>query len=59
MFILTQGGPRNSTNVLMFEAYRSGFAFQDYGRSMAIITLLTVCILIIIGFQIKFLRPKN
>jgi ABC-type sugar transport system permease subunit len=59
MFILTQGGPRNSTNVLMFEAYRSGFAFQDYGRSMAIITILTVCILIIIGFQIKFLRPKN
>jgi multiple sugar transport system permease protein len=59
MFILTQGGPRNSTNVLMFEAYRSGFAFQDYGRSMAIITLLTMCILIIIGFQIKFLRPKN
>ena len=59
MFILTQGGPRNSTNVLMFEAYRSGFAFQDYGRSMSIVTILTVCILIIIGIQIKFLRPKN
>ena len=55
MFILTQGGPRNSTNVLMYEAYRSGFAFQDYGRSMAIVTILTVLILIIIGIQIRFL----
>jgi multiple sugar transport system permease protein len=59
MFILTQGGPRNSTNVLMYEAYRSGFAFQDYGRSMAIVTILTVVILIIIGIQIKYFRPKH
>ena len=59
MFILTQGGPRNSTNVLMYEAYRSGFAFQDYGRSMAIVTILTVLILIIIGIQIRFFRPKH
>ena len=59
MFILTQGGPRNSTNVLMYEAYRSGFAFQDYGRSLAIVTILTVLILIIIGIQIRFFRPKH
>jgi ABC-type sugar transport system permease subunit len=59
MFLLTQGGPRNSTNVLMFEAYRSGFAFQDFGRSMAIVTILTIVILIVIGIQIRFLRPKH
>lgn len=58
MFILTQGGPRNSTNVLMYEAYRSGFAFQDYGRSMAIVTILTAIILIIVGIQLRFFKPK-
>ncbi|MBL6945058.1 MAG: sugar ABC transporter permease [Rhodospirillales bacterium] len=59
MFLLTQGGPRNSTNVLMFEAYRSGFAFQDFGRSMAIVTILTIVILIVIGIQIRLLRAKH
>ena len=44
MIILTKGGPLQSTNVLIYEGYRSGFYYQDWGRSLSIITILT-CLL--------------
>ena len=42
MIILTKGGPLQSTNVLIYEGYRSGFYYQDWGRSLSIVTILTV-----------------
>ena len=59
MIILTQGGPRQTTNVLMYEAYRSGFIFQDFGRSMAIVTILTAITLAVIGLQVLFLGDRK
>ena len=59
MIILTKGGPLQSTNVLIFEGYRSGFYYQDWGRSLSIITILTVITLIVIGLQLLFLSEKN
>ena len=59
MIILTKGGPMQSTNVLVYEAYRSGFYYQDWGRSLSITTLLTLISLIIIGFQLFFLGEKR
>jgi multiple sugar transport system permease protein len=59
MILLTQGGPRQTTNVLMYEAYRSGFIFQDFGRSMAIVTILTSVTLIVIAAQVFFLGEKK
>ncbi|MCY4461672.1 MAG: sugar ABC transporter permease [Albidovulum sp.] len=59
MIILTQGGPRQTTNVLMYEAYRSGFIFQDFGRSMAIVTLLTAITLAVIALQVLVLGDRR
>ena len=59
MIILTQGGPRTSTNVLMYEAYRSGFIFQDFGRSMSIVTILTSITLVVITIQFLFLGDRK
>jgi multiple sugar transport system permease protein len=59
MIILTKGGPMQSTNVLAFEAYRSGFYYQDWGRSLSIISILTVISLVVIGLQLLFLGEKN
>ena len=59
MIILTKGGPMQSTNVLVFEAYRSGFYYQDWGRSLSIITILTVITLIVIGLQLLFLGESR
>ena len=59
MIILTKGGPLQSTNVLIYEGYRSGFFYQDWGRSLSIVTILTVITLIVIGLQLLFLSEKN
>ena len=59
MIILTKGGPLQSTNVLIYEGYRSGFYYQDWGRSLSIVTILTVITLIVIGLQLLFLIEKN
>jgi len=59
MIILTQGGPRQSTNVLMYEAYRTGFLFQDFGKSMAIVTILTSITMLVIALQVLFLGDRR
>ena len=59
MIILTKGGPMQSTNVLVFEAYRSGFYYQDWGRSLSIISILTIITLVVIGLQLLFLGDSS
>jgi multiple sugar transport system permease protein len=60
IFMLTQGGPADSTNVLMYEAYKSGFVFGDMGRAMAIVVVVVAILLVIVGLQFKLLSgPKE
>ena len=35
MYMITLGGPEMSTNLMMYEAYKSGFIYADFGRSYA------------------------
>ncbi|MDF2858653.1 MAG: transporter permease [Neobacillus sp.] len=58
MYILTKGGPENSTNVLMAESFNSAFVYSDPGRASAIVILLLLIILVIIGIQFRLLRSK-
>lgn len=59
IFMLTQGGPADSTNVLMYEAYKSGFVFGDMGRAMAIIVVVVAILLVIVGLQFKLLTGNK
>ena len=59
MIILTKGGPLQSTNVLIYEGYRSGFYYQDWGRALSIITILTTISLIVIGLQLILLGERR
>ncbi|MDB5585299.1 MAG: hypothetical protein JWP26_269 [Devosia sp.] len=59
IFMLTQGGPAGSTNVLMYEAYKSGFVFGDMGRAMAIIVVVVAILLVIVGLQFKLLSGRK
>jgi len=58
IFMITQGGPRGSTNVLMYEAYKSGFAFGDMGRAMAIVVCLVAILLVIVALQFRLLNGR-
>jgi multiple sugar transport system permease protein len=59
IFMLTQGGPADSTDVLMYEAYKSGFVFGDMGRAMAIFVVLVAMLLAVVGLQFKLLTEKR
>jgi multiple sugar transport system permease protein len=59
IFMLTQGGPADSTNVLMYEAYKSGFIFGDMGRAMAIIVVVVAILLVIVGLQFRLLSGRE
>lgn len=51
MQMVTEGGPRNSTNVLMYEAYRSAFRYADMPRCAVIVTVLLIILIAISVFQ--------
>jgi multiple sugar transport system permease protein len=53
MFLLTRGGPSYSTNVLMYEAYKSGFIYGDMGRSLALIVILLILVMATVMIQFR------
>lgn len=59
VLILTSGGPQLSTNTLMFEAYRRGFIFGDFGTSSAMIMLLLGATLAIVAIEFWLLRTSD
>ncbi len=54
MFLLTGGGLAGSTNVLMFEAHKSGFVYGEMGRSLAIVAGYTFAALRFPGRNVLF-----
>ncbi len=58
VFILTKGGPIGSTNVLMYESYKSAFMYLDTGRAMAISSLTLLGVLILSIVQLKLTRTR-
>ena len=59
MQLVTEGGPRNSTNVLMYEAYRSAFRYADMPRCAVIVSVLLVIILAIAFVQFFALGDRD
>lgn len=59
MYIMTNGGPQGSTNVLMLESYKSAFVYSDIHRASAIVILLLVIILVIIAIQSRLLKADH
>ncbi|WP_372813580.1 carbohydrate ABC transporter permease [Paenibacillus sp.] len=59
MYILTKGGPQDSTNVLMNESFNSAFMYSDPGRASAIVMILLCIILIIITAQFKLFKAEH
>lgn len=59
MYILTNGGPENSTNVAMYEAYRNVFIYADRGVGNAMVIIEILMILAVIGLEFRFIRTKE
>ena len=59
VYIITNGGPNGSTQLLMFEAYQAAFAYINHGRSMAISTIILGVVLLIAMFELRLFIPAE
>lgn len=59
MQIITSGGPRRSTNVLMYEAYKAYFIYADKGRGDAVVSVLLVMIMLIVCLQYVLVNGRD
>ena len=56
MYVQTGGGPSNATNVLMLEAYKSAYSYNNMGRSYCIVVILIAVSILFLSIQNKFFR---
>ncbi|QGH34305.1 ABC transporter permease subunit [Gracilibacillus salitolerans] len=56
--ILTQGGPSESTNLIVYSIYREAFVNYQFGTASAQSVFLFICILIVTILQFKFGERK-
>lgn len=56
IYLMTQGGPENSTNILVYWLYKNAFELFDIGRASAIAYILFMFILILTIIQWKLRR---
>ena len=59
MYMITNGGPQGTTNVLMYEAYRSAFKYTDHARASTLLTVLLFIVALIITAQFISLNRDN
>lgn len=59
VFILTSGGPNGATDLLMFRAYETAFTFGDWGRSLALSTIILLIVAAIAAVELRLLRDDG
>src|SRR5580704_7297415 len=59
MFLLTRGGPAYSTNVLMYEAYKTGFVYGEMGKALAIVMVLLALVMVAVVAQFRLFQREQ
>ncbi len=58
MFLMTQGGPLNSTRTMVYHLYDKAFKLYRFGYASALGMILFAIILVITLIQLRFLRTR-
>lgn len=58
-YLLTRGGPRETTNLAMYEAWQRGFTYGDIGASSAMVLVLLAVTIAIVALEFVLLRPSH
>jgi multiple sugar transport system permease protein/sn-glycerol 3-phosphate transport system permease protein len=58
VYVMTQGGPADSTNVLTYYIYQNGFQYQDIGYASALANALLIFVMGLIGLVAVTLGRK-
>ena len=59
ILLLTNGGPRLSTNLIMYETYRRGFLYGDLGASAAMLSVMLLIVFLIVGVELYVFRGQD
>jgi len=59
VYIMTEGGPENSTNIIVYSIYKYAFEYFDIGKSCAMAYLLFIAILILAIIQRKLQKENS
>lgn len=56
---LTNGGPNQSTNLIMFDIYTRAYTYGDQPVAQAEVVLLVLLVLVVVAVQFRLLRAKD
>ena len=56
--VMTQGGPANATEILVYKVYNDGFVGLDLGGSAAQSVILMIIVIFLTGIQFRFVEKK-
>ena len=59
IYVMTSGGPNNTTNVIVYSIYKYAFEYFDIGKACALAYILFFIIFILILIQNKFTKHKE
>lgn len=59
VYLLTRGGPSLSTNVLMYEAFKTSFVYTDMGSGLAMVMVLLLLVLIVVAIEFRLLQSAH
>jgi multiple sugar transport system permease protein len=59
IYLLTRGGPELSTNVLMYEAFKTGFVYTDMGLALAMVMVLLGLVLVVVAAEFRLLQVRE
>lgn len=59
IYLLTRGGPELSTNVLMYEAFKTGFVYTDMGLALAMVMTLLALVLVVVAAEFRLMQTKE
>ena len=56
VYVMTAGGPQESTTAIVFQIFRTGFRYYELGYAAAMSFLLLALVLVLMWFQFRALR---
>ena len=56
VYVMTSGGPQDSTNAIVFQIFRTGFRYYELGYAAAMSFLLLVLVMLLMWLQFRALR---
>ncbi len=59
VYVITGGGPLNSTNVLVYYIYEQAFSQFDFGYAAAAASILLVIALVLVYIQLKLFEENE